>query len=429
MDLEKMRARVEAIRAKIEEYLGLESLTDEDAKVISDLNEEFDSLKAKIEAVEKLQAMAAKTSTSTGRKVEAKSEIKAEVGIDRRTRDPKAGFKHSGEFFKAVYNAAGGSVDKRLTIQGGLQEKIGEDGGFLIPPDFRQELINKVQGDESLLPKTRQFQTSSNTIIMPSKETAPWDSSSGVIAYWQGEAAAYTASQPVYGELQMRLHKLTALVRATDEVLEDAVLLDSYIRQEAPEVMLHKVNSAIIDGSGSGQPLGLLSSGFKYEVAKESGQTADTIVFENVNKMQARLLPMSRRNAVWLCNPEVLVQLPLMKFDSGATSPVPVYLPANGVAGAPFGSLYGLPLMPMMGGTKALGDAGDLILADLSYYYTAIKSSGVKSDISTHVYFSTDEVAFKFSMRMAGQVPFKAPVTTENGSYQMSAIVTLADRA
>ena len=424
MNLEQLRAKLAAVLAKLEQFNASSELSDEEIKEVEALHGEFEATKKQIEAGEKLQAMKSDASASA-RKTSAA--ISAEVGQDRRVLDPKLGFQTSGEFFKAVYKAANGHVDKRLTIQAGHAEKVGEDGGFLIPGDFRQEIQKKVVGDESLLPKTRQFQTSSNHLVLPTNEVAPWDGT-GIQAYWEGEGGAFTESKGKFGEASLRLHKLTALVRVTEELLEDAPALESWVRGEAPAAMLHKVNSAIISGTGAGQPLGLLSSGFKYKVAKESGQAADTVMFENVNKMLGRILPQSFSKAVWICNPAVLPQLRLMKFDSAATSPVPVYMPANGLAEAPYGTLFGRPILPMMGGVKALGDEGDLMLVDLSYYYSAVKTTGVKQDISTHVYFSTQETAFRFSMRIAGQCPFKSPVTTENGNFQMSAFVTLEDR-
>ena len=103
-------------------------------------------------------------------------------------------------------------------------------------------------------------------------------------------------------------------------------------------------------------------------------------------------------------------------------------MPPAGLSEAPYGTLFGRPIIPMMGGVKALGDEGDISLVDLSYYLSAVKTSGVKQDISTHVYFATQESAFRFSMRIAGQCPFKAPVRTENGAFDMSAFVTLEAR-
>lgn len=427
MNLEQLRAKLAGILAQLEAFNAKESgFSEEEIAQIDALNTEFQSLSKQIEAQEKIEAMKAQN-IQPRQTVPAAAAPKVVVGTDRRTLDPKGGFQSAGEFYSQVAKAAGGNRDARL--QAGMSEKGGgEDGGFLVPEEFRSEIQKKVQSDASLLPRTKQFKTSSNNLVLPTYELAPWDSSA-IQAYWEGEGAAKTASKPAFGETQFRLSKLSAMVKVTDELLEDAAALESFIKAEAPVAIMNKINNALISGSGVGMPHGILNSGFKYKVAKEGSQAADTVVFKNINNMMARLLPQSIPNAVWICNPAVLPQLREMKFDPSATVPVPVYLPANGVAGAPFGTLYGIPLFPMMGAVKALGDEGDIILADLSYVYSVAKTAGIKQDMSTHVYWSTDEVAFKFTTRLAAQCPFKAPITTENGDFKMSAIVTLEDRA
>jgi len=426
MNLEQLRAKLAGIVAQLDGFKSATEFSDEDVTSINALSEEFEATKKQIEAAEKIQAMTSDAQASV-RKV--KPVVNVEVGQDRRILDPKAGFQNSGEFFRSVVKAATtGNVDNRLSIlNAGAKESIGEDGGFLIPSDIRSAIQEKVMGDESLLSLTQQFVTASNNLTLPTDEVAPW-SSEGIQAYWEGEAAAFRESKPKFGELQMRLHKLTSLVRVTEELLEDAPALESYLRMKAPSAMLHKVNNAIISGTGAGMPLGILNSGFKYKVAAEGGQAADTVLFANVNKMLSRILPASFGRAVWLVHPAVLEQLRAMQFVPGAASPVPVYMPASGVAGAPFGTLFGRPIMPMMGGVKELGTEGDIMLVDLSYYYSVVKTTGVKQDISTHVWFDTQEVAFRFSQRIAGQVPYKSNVTTQNGAFEMSGFVTLADR-
>lgn len=425
--IEQMKARLAAIVAELEQLKGNEDYTDEQVTKVQALSEEFEGLQKQIETAEKIENLSAKAATSTRKVAPVATSASVEVVGDRRVLDPKAGWNTMGEFFKAVINASQGNVDKRLSMQAGHQEKVGEDGGYLIPVDFRQEIQKKVMGDESLLPRTRQFRTSSNNMVLPTNEVAPWDGS-GIQAYWEGEAADYVESKTKFGQTAFRLHKLTALVRVTDELLEDAPALESWIKGEAPEAMLHKVNSAIISGAGVGMPLGILNSGFKYKVSKESGQTADTVNFANINKMLGRILPASFARSVWLIHPALLEQIRGMKFDLTSSTPIPVYMPPGGVSEAPYGTLYGRPILPMMGGVKAPGDEGDIALVDLSYYYTVAKTVGIKSDISTHVHFKTDESLFKFSMRLAGQCPFKAPIATENGGFSMSGFVTLEDR-
>lgn len=427
--LEQLRKKLADIVANLAKFDAIENFSAEQVEEVNGLSEEFASVQAQIETQEKIEAMATTASTSTRKTSPVQPVAKVEVGVNRRTLDPKGGFSTRGEYFRAVAKAgSNGEVDDRLRILAGAQEKIGEDGGFLIPTDFRQDIQKAVNGDESLLPRTRQFQTSSNNLSLPVNETAPWDGT-GIQAYWEGEASTLTASKSKFGEMAMRLHKLTALVRVTDELLEDASAIESHIRAEAPAAMMHKINSAIISGSGAGQPHGFLNSPFAYTVNDlGAGQPADSLVFANINSMLGRILPQSMSKAVWLINPGLLEKLRAMSFDPGSSTLIPVYLPSGGVSGAPYGTLYGRPILPMMGGVKPMGDVGDISLVDLSYYYTAVKTAGITSDISTHVYFTSGESAFKFVMRIAGQCPFKAPITNEANDYQMSGFVLLDNR-
>ena len=76
-------------------------------------------------------------------------------------------------------------------------------------------------------------------------------------------------------------------------------------------------DAALIGGSGAGQPLGLLNSACKIEVAREVGQSANTIVLENINAMVARLYQGGWKNAVWLASQTLLPQLLQLSLSVG----------------------------------------------------------------------------------------------------------------
>ena len=65
----------------------------------------------------------------------------------------------------------------------------------------------------------------------------------------------------------------------------------------------------MINGTGAGQPLGLLNADATISVAKETGQAAATVLSENIFGMWARLHAPRRQNAVWLINQEIEPQL------------------------------------------------------------------------------------------------------------------------
>lgn len=417
MNLEQMKARLNEIVAKLAEYSAVEDFTNEDVESINGLNEEFEGLKKNIEAKEKVAAMTAAASTSV-RKTTPEATPRVEVAAPKNN-----GFKGFGEFLGAVKKAAGGEMDRRFVNT--MSTNVDAEGGFLVPDEFMTDVTKRLESDESLLARTRQFVVSSNNLTMPKDESQPW--SGGVAASWVGENAQISASNPnTLSEASFKLNKIAALVHITEELISDSVALESYMRGMVPGAIMHKINEAIISGNGIGKPAGILGSSFKIEVAKEAGQAADTIVARNVIKMYSRMLPASRGNAVWYVNAGCEEQLRTMKDDAGNF----IYLAAGSQLNQqPYALLLGRPVIPMLGSLPELGTAGDILFADLSYYYSIVKAGGMKQAISSHLKFDYDVQSFKFTMRVDGKVPFTTPVSTQFGAYEMSAFVTLADRA
>jgi HK97 family phage major capsid protein len=426
MDLEQLRARLAEISARIAELGDSE----DDVEEINALSEEFEGVTGKIEALERKAAIVAKAGQTTGRKAAGATPAATKPAAhaitleDNARKDPKAGFKSAGEFFSAVRaHKVENKQDERF-IKAGLMERNGEDGGILVPEDFRREIETKVQGEDSLLPLTRQIITNSNNVHIPTVESAPWDGT-GIQAFWESERQKHKESDVKFGSETLKLHKLTAMVRVTEELLEDAPALESYLNAMAPEALVYKVNSAIIDGTGAGMPQGFLRATSGIIVPKESGQAADSLVFANVNNMVAHMNPAGFSRAIWFMNLALLPLLRTLKYDDGS----PAYL-MNGLSdAAPYGTLFGRPIRPMMSGMKALGDRGDIVLWDPKSYMTATKTNVIKSSSSVHVFWDTDEVAYKFQMRVAGQQMFKKPTKTEFGNFEVGGVVSLADRA
>src|SRR6185503_17199007 len=97
----------------------------------------------------------------------------------------------------------------------------------------------------------------------------------------------------------------------SDELLADAqgLALEQYLIRVATEEINFVVGDSIINGSGAGQPQGILTAPWLITVNKESGQTAATVVAQNLVNMWARLWAPCRSNAVWLINQDVESQL------------------------------------------------------------------------------------------------------------------------
>lgn len=423
-DLEKLRARLGVITARLEEISAMENPGDAEVIEMAELTSEFEAAEEKITALERTAAVLAKAKAGN-RQVSATSQAaqagSSNVTVLREAKDRFGGFNNTSEYLTAVKAASGGKVHQ--VFQGAMYEKNGEDGGYLIPQEMQEGILKKFQTQESLWQRARTFNVGSNNLTITVDENAPW--TGGVVAKWLGEGKPLTESKPNFKQASFRLHKIGAFVIATDELLDDATALESYIKQNAPDAIIHAVNNAMISGDGIAKPQGILNSPFKFAVDKESAQAADTIVARNVIKMYSRMIPIARAGAVWLINPQIEEQLYTMKDDLGNF----IYLaPGSQMNSSPYGFLMGRPVLPLMSAVSALGDEGDIIFANFDYYY-GIQKSGIKQAQSIHLYFDKEQTAFRFTMRLDGKVPFTSPITTQKGAHQMSAFVTLKDRA
>jgi HK97 family phage major capsid protein len=132
---------------------------------------------------------------------------------------------------------------------------------------------------------------------------------------------------------------------------------------------------------------------------------------------------------VWLVNQDAEVQLNQMTQVVG-TGGVTLFRPEFGLASAPNGTLLGRPIVPHEA-TSALGDLGDIILADLSTYLTLTKGGGMRFDVSPHIYFDQDATAYRFIMRIGGQSWWRSAFAgrDSNNPNTLGCFVTLAARA
>jgi len=427
-------------------------LNEQESKDVAGIFAEFESVEADIERRERIAAMSAKVNAPAARRtqtdgletVNAKTEERKPAAAPA-ARTPRIeaiddrktwGFRNFGDYARSVMAAAsiqrggGGAVDPRLVANAPSsfgQEGSGADGGFAVPPEFRQAIMVKVMAEDSLLSRTDQQTSSSNSFTFPKDETTPWQTSGGIQASWEGESSQLSQSKPNLQNTTVKLNKLTALVPVTDELLEDAASLSNYLNTKAPAKIDFKINDAIINGTGAGQPLGFLNSGALVTVAKESGQAAATVNFANITKMWARMYSQCRKNSIWLINQDVEQQLPSLVITGSNSGVFPAYLPPGCLSSSPYGQLMGRPVV-VTEACQQLGTAGDINLVDLSTYMTIVKAGGIRADVSIHLWFDYDITAFRFVMRVGGQPWWTSAITRKNGSNKLSCFVNLAAR-
>ena len=227
----------------------------------------------------------------------------------------------------------------------------------------------------------------------------------GLTGYRMAEAGTITASGPQrFYRYTRKPKKYGVLAYLTDEVISDAGVLEQELNASVPDELAFMVNDDMFRGLGVAGPLGILNSDALITVSKEVGQGADTVVWENILEMWNRRYPGG--SYVWFVNQEVEQELDQMAQQVGLGA-----IPARFVDYGPTGALRikGAPVVTTEYNAK-LGDAGDIALLDWSQYKLAT-IGGVQSASSMHVQFLTDQMCYRFTMRVDGQSKWKAPLT------------------
>jgi HK97 family phage major capsid protein len=314
----------------------------------------------------------------------------------------------------------------------GINEAVDSDGGFLLQPSFSTSLFQRVYEMSEILQAVQKQEVgpgSNSYYLNQIDETSRATGSrfGGIQIYRLGEGGTKTPKRPNFWRLELKLQKLAALCYASDESLEDVTYLESEIRRLFPLEFDYVVQDEFFNGDGASQMLGVLNSGAAVSVAKETNQAGVTLVYENVLKMWSRMWAACRQNAVWYINQDVEPQLYSMSLPVG-TGGLPVFLPPSGASGSPYATLFGRPIKPVEQ-CKTLGTTGDIWLVDPTQYLVVTKG-GLKSDVSIHVAFLTDETAFRFVTRINGAPLWKTYLTPATGSTNyLSPFVKLDTRA
>lgn len=355
------------------------------------------------------------------------------VGKDRAEDKP---WTDGGEFFRSVITGtkAPHTVDVRLLAGRSQNTNTGTEGGFAVPPSVVTMLFESGKtGGELLSRVTMRPVTTGNGIKeVLIKEDARTNGSrnGGLRHYWVAQEGSITVSQAKTRELELNTKKIAAAVPVTEEQQDDGPALIAYLQEQVPDELRFGKELAIWGGSGSGTMQGFMNSGALIPQAIEATQTiANTseFIWKNAAKMMTRMNPSQFLRSAFFINPVLWADIVTATAGAAANGAVTLFTPPGRLESAPFGAIYGRPIVPVEY-ASAVGTIGDFVLADLSDYLM-IQKGGLKTANSIHVEFLKENNYLRFTERVDGQPRTRVPLTPLNGSVTTSPYVALAARS
>lgn len=356
-------------------------------------------------------------------------EVKAKLGAVQVTHDAAdTPFKSIAENMIAIRanTVTHGNVDNeyprlRYLKATGASEGVPQDGGVLLDPTLSSEIIKPLHEEGPFSKDIKWLPVGNNSNygwINGVDETSRATGSrwGGIRGYRLAEAATKTASKPTFRRINWELKKYAAVVVSTDELLADASQFSEIVRTGVTEELNFMLNEDIFDGMGTAGPLGIQQSSAMITVTRTD---ANKILGSDISAMWVRMDLRGRKNAKWYISNDASAQLDNL-FAVGSTAVLYPYasITADGVR-----RLYGRPI-EVTEFNESLGTAGDIVLADMSQYL-GWQKGGIEQSTSIHVYFLSDETAFRFVYRCDGKPTVNTVLSPLKGSTTTSPFVRL----
>lgn len=416
--IKAMRAMLEAAQTEARE------LTEEEVGKYDGLEAKVANLDKSIEREQKLEALEANAAQPL-------PAVAAGIRTQGAPPGPEASreFENFGEFMFAVrFN----QNDQRLAgawhdfdLRGEQRMDTGSAGGFAVPTQFRAELL-AVEGAPAIIrPRARVIPAGTPpdaAITMPALDQTgdvPDNVYGGVMVDKTAEGGEKPESEFTLRQVTLEPQEFSGYLESTDKLLRNWSAASSLIQTLFRNAMFAKEDHEFLRGNGVGGPLGILNAGATYSVNR---QTAGTVAFDDILAMLSRLL-MRGGAPVWMASQSVMPKLLGLRNLSGSPAVgdgALVYQPSL-VPGMP-DMLMGRPIL-WHERSPQLGNMGDLVLADLSYYLIK-DGSGPFVAASEHVKFRQNKTAFKIFWNVDGQPWLTAPFKQEGG-YEVSPFVAL----
>lgn len=285
-----------------------------------------------------------------------------------------------------------------------LQESDDTAGGYLVPEEFRATMLMYDAEPAVVWPRATVWPMGTDKIGMPKLAQRPdgiagddFDHFAGVSFTWTEEGGTKTETEPSFEFIELIAHELSGYTEVTNILLDDsAINLMNFLTNLFRSAWIWQTDQQFIRGNGGGRPLGIVNDPVALTQARAG---AGAVTFTDVNDMATLMPSVFDAGAVWLCNKQVIADLRNERDNNNALLLQHMY---SDLGDGYQLQMLGYPVVKADGKTYPLGTKGDIILANLRYYYIGDRQN-FTMDSSIHYQFRANKTALRVSGRLDGQ--------------------------
>ena len=389
LELREKRAKAwEAAKAFLDSKRGNDGLlSGEDTAAYEKMEKGVVDLGKEIDRLERAAAIDAELSSPTSKPIANKpnNHPQGETKIGRAT----------DEYRRTFWNAM--RQKNFYDVGNALQVGTDSEGGYLVPDEFEQTLVEALEEENFFRSIATVIQTSSGD------RKIPVVASKGEAA-WIDEEGAFTEADDTFGQVSIGAYKVGTMIKVSDELLNDSAFnLEVYISKEFGRRIGAKEEEAFFVGNSTGKPTGIFNA--TGGAANGTTTSAAAISFDDVMDLFYSVKSPYRKKAVWVLNDTTVKALRKLKDNNGNY----IWQPSvqagqpDMILNRPYHTSSYVP--EIAAGKKVMA------FGDFSYYWIADRQ-GRSFKRLNELYAANGQVGFLASQRVDGKLILAEAVKT-----------------
>ena len=350
-------------------------LSADDDATYANMEKDLDDLTNEIKRMERREAREAELSKPVNKPITEKPEQTAKP-------------EKAGRASAAYKEDFGRHLRGKTPLHNVLSESVDADGGYLVPEEFEHQIITGLDEANVIRSLAKVITTHHDRKIPISVGHS--------VATWTAENAAYTESNPTFGQKQIDAFKLTDLVRISVELLQDAEFdLEAYIAAEFARAFGIAEEQAFCVGTGTNQPTGIFTE--NGGTVGVTAAAANAITVDEVISLVYALKAPYRKNAKFLMNDATVALLRKLKDNNGA------YLWQPSVQAGQPDKLLGYPLYTSPYAPIVEGGALAVAFGDFKNYWIGDRMGRTVQRLN-ELYATNGQIGYVATERVDGKV-------------------------
>ncbi|MGA1399297.1 MAG: phage major capsid protein [Phycisphaerales bacterium] len=417
-NLKRLQDRAAAIAARMNELAAVAERSEDQTSELRRLSDEADSVKTDLEFEGRLAAKEAELRAVVEKAAPAPAPAVAEEPkkVEIRAVNPHysslKAFNDGPDAVESAYRCGRwirgvvfkNADDLRWCRDHGvearaLNEGSNAAGGALVPEEFAARVIRMVETYGTFPPAAENVNMNRDTMVIPKRV-------SGTTAYFIGEGASVTESEPTYTNVNLVAKKLAVACRMSTEVVEDAVVsLADACATEFATSLAYTVDTCgwIGDGTSTyggmrGLAVKIAEAGYTASVHTAAGGNTgfETLDIEDFLGVMGKLPIYARQGAAWHLSPAgYAASIARLKYAAGGNT-------AENIGAGVVDTFLGYPVRIVHVLNSTLG--ADASKIKVLFGNVAMSSLyGRRRDFSVRlfdqVYATTDQVLLQGTMR------------------------------